>query len=776
MTPFATLAARPGIGCIYYFDVSTDFGATFTLRYSTAWWSEAAGALGESDPRISDIGTLTRALAVDRGFAASTLTVTLENHDGGVDWISNRATFATSTVPSVWRLYCLLFDPAQGLNDYDVKQLGEYTLSEPPTRRNETITISLCDAAMSGAVNPAALPTIRDWLSITDAARPFTAAEFQSPTSGAAYPIDAPIPLMFGYEILPAQRAARNCYIICAVPGDPAGLPSDIHEVRLGNGTSMPQTITTTWGPYGDQTVWTVQRTPIITKNGKDWHILWMDLDLTCRNYGYDATVDHGETALIVSLLTSLGYPAATDPAFAVGGFGYQIHDAIGPVGIVASLLSHNQDNLVTFGTPAATVVEDLLTTCLPTAITVHGAAATNAIRSHSYAAGIIDTGSAAPANSSGFFDALSGPVVVAIRQLCQVGQFDVFFRWDGSAEISALSSDVASQSTSLATLDETLIKDIVERIPGPGERNAPVNRTYVTVDGTRYGPVDDADSIAAWGRAISRDVDGAWLPRRANGNGTGFKVLSANVKYGLYGGRLGNLTNNLTSTWVGPSSTAATVAPPDLSQFAINDTATIRPVLTVTTALNGLSYELCQYIKLTWRRGSIGGPYSSSIFRVEGIRLQPLSAEVTLTLVWCDDVQAANNLPYILDDETNYDVIAASGGRTLLLTDGSSTVTFSSGNLTSDGVVAGDMLIVHDATESATAFKRNRVLRFLTVAATTTTVDQTDFGSGGPFTITDWEIQHGATTTGRAAYYGRTCDGTGSFSNSGYANRLLDG
>jgi hypothetical protein len=149
----------------------------------------------------------------------------------------------------------------------------------------------------------------------------------------------------------------------------------------------------------------------------------------------------------------------------------------------------------------------------------------------------------------------------------------------------------------------------------------------------------------------------------------------------------------------------------------------------------------------------------------------------VQLELVWCDDLREPGNLPYILDDETLYLVVAAGGGRTCTLTDGSITVSFSSGDLFADGVALGDVLIVQDATESAAAFKRNRSLIVVNIAAADTIeVDVSDFGSGGPFTITTWKIVHGADTTGRATYYGKTCTVLGQFYNLGEANRLLEG
>lgn len=778
-TTYADLSARPGVGAIYYFRVSVDGGTTFTLMYSTQFWgSFSGGSIAYSDPRIVNLSPLTRGLGANRGFTASSIQVELQNADGGVDWLSDRTTYETEAIESVWELYCLLYDPAQGLNDYDVKQLGTFTLVDPPVRRDASIQISLVDSVLSGLIQQAPTPTIRDWCAITDADRPFTQLEYEltGPTYGTTnvawgtgmqhtgvFPIDTPLPLIFGYGAMEATYAYLNCYVICAVPGSASGLPTTVDAILASNNQSIPETLLNAnysplIGPPKTMTMWTVHRTPDIVKDGKTWHLIWLNLDMTGIDYDLSPVTGQGNTFLIRQWLIANGYSLpTTTPVGATQSYAYQsandlegdlgLHQLIQPVRVLMRLLSHNANDLPTRGILAATVIEDLLTTCLKTSITTTGASETNTLRPSSYVAGYIDQGFAASTgvNGSAFMELTNGAMSAAIKKLCSFGQFDVFFTWSGTAKISALGATLATQTSTLATLPETLVTTVTERIPATGERNAPTNRTFLNINGKRYGPIDNAAAITAWGRPVAREIDGTWLP-----------LLPRVDPDGLYN------PNALT---------------PNLSNFTINDTTTIRPTLTVVTSIFGTTFELCDYIYFTWRRGAIGGPYVGTVWRIENIVVDPMSSTVELTLVWCDDLRAPDNLPYILDDETLYTRVSSGGGRTATLTDGSTTVAFSSGNLVSDGVTVGDSLIVQDSTEVAALFKRNRVLRVVSITdATHLVVDLSDFGSGGPFVLTVWEIRKSAITTARATYYGKTCDGTGEFSNGAQANRILEG
>lgn len=770
MRTFDELAAMPGVGCIYYFDVALDPTAVnpYTLRYATEWFSsENYPSSLDSQPRIAALGGLTRALAETRSLTSSTITVTLENSDGGVDWIADQATYLTQAIQSEWRLTCLLYDPAGAVgDDYAVKVLGIFTLMDPPTRNSATIEITLSDQLLNRLDMDT--PSIADWCGITDANRPFTLAQLLNPSRPpstykpanppAIEPFDpyTPLPLAWGWGDVELTYITTSVFVACVVPGTSAGLPTPFSQtIRQSDGFVIPT------GIYGATTLVTWRRSPTITKNGKDWHIMWAQIDFRGDTEATPGD-QHAHIQRAASYFARRGYadpnadPGANDfdTKFAqvTDSFNYyQYALEFGPFTATGlELLSHNADDLPELEITAAQVVSDILTQCVRIPLTVSGVSSVKALRPVPVIKKLYR--SSTSYDNGSWRELSTGETVSELRKLCEVGNFDLFFKWDGTAAVNALGADYTSQSATLASLDETLISSITERIPGMGERNAPVNRIYITSGGETYGPLNNAGTVQAWGRVIARSIDGSWMPRSL--------------------GRLAITPNSVhTVDPVFADYVRREVAP------RADDTSVARPTLHVVTGLNGLSYELCDYITVTWTRGDIGSPYLNSVFRVEGIALSPFDGRVELTLVWCDDLRKAGNLPYILDDETLYLRKTASGGRTCTLTDASTTIAFSSGSLITDGVLAGDVLIVSDPTEAATAFKRNRTIRVVSITDATHFVgDVSDFGSGGPFVITAWTIQKGALTSGRATYYGKTCGVTGNFYDGSPANRILEG
>jgi len=746
MTAFADLAKLPGVGVLYYFDVSVDRGATFTRAYSTQWWF---GGTYESEPRIIRLGNLARSLGAANGFTAATIDVVLENTDGGADWLSDRDTFYTDGFGSIWKFIAVFYDPANP-SDYDTKVLGLFSLFDPPARKNDRIELTLVDGGLGVLSQMAVPPSLRDWCEATDAGRPTDLTVDNAVDKSVVgwvdgVDLDQPFPIVFGDRRVTPIRVFRNCYVACAVPGDAGALPTSPFFFE-----GLPEVLPRLGAGGSDLTVISCYRSATITKNGKDWHLIWFDVDLN-----NDANAASGPGTGDPSAMQSWFKQTVSVSNAGVRAWpgidlsqpqlysSYSIHDAIAPVVVTGGLgWSHPYDDLTnqfSSDIPAHRIAYDLLTEFLPTALSPENYAAVATARvSYSAQGEIIHGLSNAQAVDTGarFTEIADGILQSSLRQICTAGKFDIFFGWNGAPRFAVKAEDYASQTATLATLPEWEMGETSERIASIGQRNAPTNRTFVVFNGKRFGPVDDAAAISAWGKVTSQEVDGSWLPDAGGGR-------------------------------PGPSS---------MFRMASGQ-AEVRPILSTITGLNGLNLDLADYVKVTWSRGTIGGPYLDAIFRVEGIALAPLDGKVQLELVWCDDLREPGNLPYILDDETLYLVVAASGGRTCTLTDGSITVSFSSGDLFADGVALGDVLIVQDATESATAFKRNRSLIVVNIAAADTIeVDVSDFGSGGPFTITTWKIVHGADTTGRATYYGKTCTVLGQFYNLGEANRLLEG
>lgn len=739
MSTFEQLSKMPGVGVLYYFDVSVDRGATYTKAYSTQWWF---GGSYQTEERIVRLGNLSRSLAVGRGFTATTIDVVLENTDGGVDWLCDRSTFNTQGAGSVWKLFVLLWDPASP-TDYQTKVIGLFSLFDPPKRKADRVEFSLVDGGLGVLSQMAVPPSLRDWCEATDAGRPADlTVENASDSSILGWvdvDLDQPFPIVFGDRRVVPQRVFRNCYVACAVPGDAGVLPTSPFFFD-----GLPELLPRLGAGGSDLTIISCYRSATITKDGKDWHLIWFDVDLN-NDAGASSGPGTGDPSAMQAWFKQAVGVSAIDLSNPKLYSTYAIHDAIGPISVTGGLgWSHPFDDLsnqFSSSIEAHRIAYDLLTEFLPVALTPENYTAATSARAGYMAQGVINNGITGAIENvdSGlrFTEFADGVLQSALRQVCSAGRFDIFFTWAGAPRFAVNAEDYASQTATLATLDETAMAECIERIPSIGERNAPTNRTMVLFNGKRFGPVDDPDAIQSWGgKIVAREVDGSWLPDAGGGR-------------------------------PGPSA---------LLRMAYGQSV-IRPVLSVVTGLNGLNFDLADYVKVTWTRGTIGGPYLDAIFRVEGIALAPLDGKVQLELVWCDDLRAPGSLPYILDDEDEALVVTASGGRTCTLTDGSITVEFSSGDLSADGVALGDVLVVRDAGESATAFKRNRTLIIVNIIdADTLEVDVTDFGSGGPFTISDWKIVHGPDNNPRPDYYGSTCTVLGQFYNLGEANRLLDG
>jgi hypothetical protein len=736
----------------YFLDVSLDRFATTYKRYATHYASAMDLVSPATEVRIVQhgMGVLQRAFAPDHGVTASTIEVTLANTDGGADWFVDRTSFA-NVQKAQFRLTCLAYD-ANNPSDSASKVLGLFVCMNPPVRNGSRIELSLADNVLGDAGEVVSTPTIRDWCAIDDPWRPTDLAAIVNggltDYGGGLYAqpdqwgqvkgfnFDSPIQLAFGTDITPV-RVYQDCFVICAVAGSAGSLPiSDITAVnyapvplsaalRASNGSytsslysagNLPQRYARydpNGNPIGSSIFWTVRRTPDIVKNGKTFHLLWIQISLTTQNGGSEYLAKQG---FDVSDVASLFY-------------GYGVYDLLSPITVHGALFSHPANDITAdTGQPTPSVALDLLTYYTRATVPIDTASFTAMAKLRALPANGVVVPGAMLNKTQSLGD---GAMVKALRGLCSAGNFDIFVRWDGTFVASAQVSDFSTLAATPAVLDETLFKaDVTDRIPSVTERGAPFNRLFFSKGGQRYGPYDDAASIAAWGKVISTEI---------------------NVDWCLY-----------LPTGIG------------------RDNASIRTLVTATTWLNGLNYELGDYVTFSWSRGALGGPYTANLFRIEGIALDPASSTVQLTLSWQSDLGAPSNLPYLLDDETLATRVAYSAGRTITLTTTSTTVVFASGSLLTDGVTAGDTIIVLDAAEtSPTGFQRNRVLNIISITdATHLVVDASDFGTGGPFTLAGWEIRRGALTyRANAAVFGKLSSATGFFSDgTTIANKLLDG
>lgn len=730
MTTFAEFVARgDNVGTNFIVDVRLVRGVTTVYRRYTQVFTPNVGPQPPAaEARIVKLGNLTKAFGPTNGLTATTLSVTLDNTDGECDWLSDRLTYASDAIKAEFVVALEVYDVANPV-DNALKTLGLFVLRDPPRRTETVVELSLVDDALGAASQIAETPSVVDWIGITDANRPSwlvsTAINGSFRGSNPDFDWTAPLPLQFGREV-PCQWVGRNCYVICAVAGSAGALPTGVAGITVfDQGIGLPATRARRLGAT-TQTVWTVRRTPDITKNGKTFHLLWVDVDLTDTSGGYPVS---GLPDWFLSKTQNEATTYGTQSAFDLFNY-WEIHRLVQPVRAQGYLFSHLTDDVNPLvGVHPTQVAVDLVESYAVATVPIDAASFTAARTARP---GALAAGELSAFESPSVLSVYGGQMNKALAGLGAAGLFDVFFAWDGTLTAAAHVADFDTLTATIPTLaTEDVVGEISERIPGTGERNAPFNRLVAKTPNGQIS-IDASAEVASWEQVKAKTIDASWMGQRPG----------RLIFYGL----------------VDP---------------------TVRPVLTVRTHLNGLLYDLGDYLRFTWPREDVGDVYTAAVFRVEAIRLDPESCTVQFDLVWVDDFFDGSVTPYVLDDETTSTRATGSGGRTVTLTTASTTVTFSSGNLVSDGVSVGDQLIVLDATEAADGFDRNRVLTITgSITATTCVVDASDFGSGGPFALSTWEIRRSQLTyRSNATIYGKTSDANSQFGSPLVsANRLLDG
>lgn len=754
MSTFAQLAAKNGVGVAYYFAVSLDHGSTISYYYSTHEIPLVSDPV-KSSARVVKISPLARGFSPEHGFQATAFDVDLDNTDQALDWISDRITFASQALRSTWLFVMYLYDP-QNPADYSTKTLGTFMLMDPPKRDAGSIKITLVDNVL-GDVQLAAVPTIRDLLTSGDASLPASIV----PVAGAdidrsvyhvpqGLDIDVPLPLMFGSNAFPITRIADGYFAICAVAGTRAGLPETVSYFVLNGGFPLPTTIQNIARGGATANTYTVHRSPDLTKNGKTWHVLWASFNLTPWST-FDVPAFLAGARDANGALYDFSDRQKLD-------YDFGIYDLVGPITVRDPLLSHHVNDITGLvqGINALVVMKELVEYYTKHAITTDATSFSSlaTLKAEARASGLIQPGVKLSNGRYGskFRELIDGDLIKALRDICQMAGVDLYFSWDGVLFATAAVADYTSQTATLSSLDEAECAKFEERIPGAGERGEPFNRLFVTIQGIRWGPVDDAAAITAWDKTVDREISTEWFA------------------FGTFGKT---------------DSIVADLRPDIGLRYANSGGSTVRPRVRVRTSLRAVLFDLGQYITFSWTRGGVGSPYSNAVFRIEEMRFYPMEAAFDLDLMWVDDLRSATNAPYILDDETLLTRATGSGGRTATLTTGSNTVAFSSGNLVSDGAAAGDHLIVTDATETANSFARNVALYVASVTDATHlvisgTYSSNAFGGGGPFVLSTWELRRGALNyRSNAAAYGKVGDSThaGKFSdNTTNAYKVLDG
>ncbi len=724
----------PGVGAALLLDISTDDWSTTLYR-----WASHAGSFGGAvyEDRILDVGNITRSLGADYTMQASTVTLTIDNTDQGCDaLVVGTGASAFLAFKASFRLTMALVNPLN-VADIATLQLGQFACLDSPTRDVATMHLVLADDLLVRAGGLAEAPSVNDWIAATDTPgnRPANISSGKSvrTSESKTFDWDAPLPLWFGSGPHVAQRVVGPYFVLCAVAQDRASGATPSVSIYTGEGFDAP--------------LWTSTKTTVspmvplrscnITKGGKTWHILFTELHPVDPTATTSLVVHPGliqDFPRYQRSLEAIGtLPSASAARLVHSGYGNAL-DAMGPIQCTGHPFSQITESTSDGASPAQTI-SDLLTyyTTNPSAFSVDAASVARAklMRGSFYV-----SGSVSPTGQRlGYADVMAksysqGDMADTLRAIASVGRFDVVFGKDSVVYLKAQAQDFAFTTATPTNIPEENVFEVSSLAhPSKGERGEPVSRVYVSRRGLRLGPYLHSTHETTLGRPFEKNISADWLSLE-NANG-----LLFDYSLGTVGAVL---TEGLVRQWV---------------EAIVFDTFAQRLVATFTTSFEVLSLELGDIISLTWTRGGVAvfGMAGSS-FRVESLTLRPLDGVVEVRALWVDEMRYFARYPYLLDDESMALRVASGGGRTITLTNASSTVLFSSGSLITDGVAAGDILVVRDSSEAATAFKRNRALLVVSVTDASNLVIDTRPGDGTNFGATtagiaDWTIYRGEST-----------------------------
>jgi len=793
---FDTEVVKDGIGRAIRVDVSTDKFSTVEAR-----WGNVAGLLDGTNmysSRVNSLGMVRRGFGQQRVATGGTTSLVLDNADGALD---NYATYLSmSTLAKVrFRIYVVLFTP--GSTPGDSKLLGEFSLSAWPERDNAAIRMELADDVMGAVGQQAVLPTLADWEALGDAATNPLADGFGRPDSldGAGA---VPVQVAFGEDWLLAMphllpigavdAVYEDAMIvpICCTRDTGAGSDDDCTNLRIswinpGAGVNTPRLVDvprTVWNDstQSDLEVWRVERSPTITKDGRNFKIIYLvvraDLGVivnTTNNYltGVSSAPPGG---------SNFSYDQSQFQLEAMGGYpwtalaemrDYHNNNPALPqyanigAGVLAWYVKGFPFSAMTQQSDPVQHPVDVLTDLVSyysasSTITVDSTAAARVKAGNPTAAafGVVQPWTDRANNPAVFQPPPS--LRQAITKIAQSSDIDVFINWSGQFSFSSDVRDftVVTGALTAVELKEEQASDLKDRLPSNGERWAVFNRLFFT--GGKAYPAEGREVPYQGPYDFEAGTTGISIADR---------IMEASLEQGWVAWR-----KQAQSPWF-------------WRQIDIQ----ARPVLRFRYNISALRLELGMYFRMSWTRGpSITSPYITTIFQCEAITYAPGDDSVEVEAVWRGDVEEEN--PYLLDDESL--LVRSKGVLTgQALCDGSEVVEFDGTiNLSTMGVVAGDILILRDSTQAADVFTRNAAFR-IAVVLSTTQISVLD-SAGDPAVIpsgnvanADWSIVRGFTTYHDAVsdptnypdgslMYGKVTNEDGEFSDSNEGNLLLSG
>lgn len=770
---FSDLLQQDGVGHVWLLDISTDNFATVSYRWATG--SVVDGSGNRYEAKIKP-GTYSRSFGSDNFPVASTIEIEVDNTDFGADWLVDRSTFATSVLKARFRLRLALYDPTAAYTAHPsltIQTMGDFVCLDFPSRDATTVKLSLADDTLGRIADLSLAPSINEW--IADGDTTASNCPFVGTTPARLGNWDQPIQLAFGHGQIKCpvmhsgyrKQPTNGQYhpiIVCATTNTSSSADTAVNlkgqfreDFTIGGDDWRGQTvgIPPTWvdSTGTSQTIWSMQKTDSISKDSKTWRICWIRFDIVQYKAWFNST--YGENQGFIDNVA----PKLVDPSQGNAGYGAQgqggdfewaAFDCFWFQGyplsartVTSSWYQYGPD-----------IVRDL--------ISYYSGASSSDVDSTSFDAvkaamgpyfcgGVVQPFSASEQLRPGFAGADPraaygvNKLREALGQILASIDCDLYLSWTGTYKLIANNVSFADFTATYESIDESRMQGVSERTPSLGERWTPFNRVYVeSPQGETLGPFDHPSTVTTWGKIFPRTLSAKWV-----------------------------LDSGYTGFWS------------FVWQRRMIESVH-RPLLRFVTDMGALRFDLGTFVYLTWTRLQGGStPYSSSLFRIEKLAIDPKSMSVLVEAIWMADL--LTDLPYLLDDETLVTISSGSGGRTLSVANGDPNPVASSGSFISDGVEAGDMLIVRDTVEGATGFTNNRAVIITSVdSATQLTVDSyvdwTDRTG-----ITNWSIVKGATTYPTSSddptnypsggtMYGKVSGETDLFSDSSSANKLKDG
>jgi|GEM_PF-5620050 len=757
---------KDGRGVVYKLDISLDNFSTITYRYSTHANVDATNAY---DPRIKAIGSIGREFGVDHLLASTSFDVVLDNADGGIDWLTNIAT-ADDMLASRMRLYIGLFDVAAPTSIV-WKQLGEYLITDHPERREDVIALTVSDDMMGWLQDVVPTPTIRNWYEL-DANCPLrNLADDAKTAMEAEGALEVCIPLAWGSEWLMArlpsnrhtlsgaQQYATIFPLYCTTrsnqdgsevqkvladvtanfttiieTADPDGRKPEFVRHSAGNHVhDLPPTIVDITDGVTELTIWSFHRSSSFDYGGKTWYVWYLAVFTRPTHqwaFMLNGSADRYSEPHISQMDMMISFPTLWVKGFPFSAQTITTQAQQTPSDIIT--------DIITYYSPGT--VANLDTTSIARVKANYPA----------WADACLVINGQGGARSS---------LAKVLSEFAESFDFDLYLTWLGTIGMSARNLDYTSQTATFFEINESRIKDMREVLPSREQRGAYYNRIYLDNFRTDLPPLGRDPVLGPF------DAPGL----------VGAPDPPITVEQRICPKTLGSRWQTMATWQWNPWN------------FRNVDTK-VRNRVTFETDLEALQLELGDYFKLTWTR-TLGGPYATpTLFQVEELTLDPARNTVRMSGLWADDLRT--DKPYLLDNETFLTRVNSSGGRTATVTNSSTTVTFSSGNLVGDGVAAGDHLILKDATNPS-SMTRFRALKIASVdSATQLTISDPDLAFGGTgVAVATWEIRRSHLTyptfvtdpvnyDSGSTMYGRCADDVveGEYSDATAAHQLLDG